>query len=146
MGIVGVNGSGKSSLTKLLNRLYDVTEGEILIDGKNIRDYKRADLRRAVAMLRQFHEPYPLTLRENLSLGLPGREISSEELGLALQKGGAEDFVSKLEHGLDTILDPVSGLSESYFPDEPVAKLKAILSEKTKSLDISGGEKQRLAA
>ena len=146
MVIVGVNGSGKSSLTKLLNRLYDVTEGEILIDGKNIRDYKRADLRRAVAMLRQFHEPYPLTLRENLSLGLPGREISSEELGLALQKGGAEDFVSKLEHGLDTILDPVSGLSESYFTDEPVAKLKAILSEKTKSLDISGGEKQRLAA
>ncbi|KAH8114590.1 P-loop containing nucleoside triphosphate hydrolase protein [Phellopilus nigrolimitatus] len=143
--IVGVNGSGKSSMIKLFNRLYDPSAGHILLDGIPLANYRLADIRRTMAILRQDHTPYPLTLRENIALGLPGRAISEEVLWDAARQGGAADFIMKLEKGMETVLHPVK-LSTTNFPDETVADLKSLLDEEERTTDISGGERQRLAA
>ncbi|KAI5121373.1 hypothetical protein M0805_001186 [Coniferiporia weirii] len=143
--IVGVNGSGKSSLIKLFNRLYDPTSGCIFLDGRPISDYRLADIRRTMAILRQDHYPYPVSLRENIALGLPGREVTQKEVESAMQKGGATNFISKLDKGLETVLHPV-GLSDLFFRDGEIPDLKSMLDGRDKSTEISGGESQRLAA
>lgn len=78
--IVGVNGSGKSSIIKLFNRLYDPSGGTIFLDGTPIQDYCIADVRRAMAVLRQNHIPYPLSIRENIALGLSERRVNDDAL------------------------------------------------------------------
>ena len=146
--IVGVNGSGKSSIIKLFNRLYNPSSGEILLDGVPIESYRIADVRRCMAILRQDHTPYPLSLRENIAFGLPnsmdngGNEIMIEE---AAKKGGAFSFITKLRNGMDTVLSPVK-ISSTHFPGKAVDELKDMIDEKEKNIDISGGENQRLAA
>lgn len=147
--IVGVNGSGKSSIIKLFNRLYNPSSGTILLDGTPIQEYRVADVRRAMAVLRQDHTPYPLSLRENIALGLPERKIddeaSIEELEAAANQGGALGFINKLEKGMDTVLYPVK-VSDAHFPGDTIEDLKALVDGKEKTTDISGGESQRLAA
>ena len=142
--IVGVNGSGKSSAIKLFNRIYDPTEGEILVDDLPLSSYKIKDVRRAMAILRQDHKSYPLSLRLNIALGCPDNDNpSDEELVKALRTAGAEKIVEKLPRKLDTVLDPVS---LSTIRGEPVEEMKKLVDEKEKTTDVSGGESQRLAA
>ncbi|KLO12495.1 P-loop containing nucleoside triphosphate hydrolase protein [Schizopora paradoxa] len=144
--IVGVNGSGKSSTIKLFNRLYDPTEGEILVDGLPLTAYKLKDVRRAMAILRQDHDSYPLSLRLNVALGAPEREMpSDEEIQEALKAGGADTFVEKLPKKADTVLDPVK-LSSVYFEGEALEEMNTMVEEREKITDVSGGESQRLAA
>jgi len=144
--IVGINGSGKSSAIKLFNRLYDPTEGEILVDGLPLSSYKLKDVRRAMAILRQDHTSYPLSLRLNVALGCPDREEpTDEELAQALHAGGADTFVEKLPRKLDTVLDPVK-LSSLRSHGETVEEIKKMVDEREKVTDVSGGESQRLAA
>ena len=147
--IVGVNGSGKSSTIKLFNRLYNPTSGTILLDGVPIQDYRVADVRRCMAVLRQDHTPYPISLRENIALGLPecriDEEFTDKELKEAARKGGALGFIEKLENGLETILHPVK-ISDTHFPGDTIDDLKALVEGREKTTDISGGESQRLAA
>ncbi|KLO19102.1 P-loop containing nucleoside triphosphate hydrolase protein [Schizopora paradoxa] len=144
--IVGVNGSGKSSTIKLFNRLYDPTDGEILVDGLPLTSYKLKDIRRAMAILRQDHTSYPLSLRLNVALGSPDNEYpSDEELSNALRAGGADAFVEKLPKKLDTVLNPVK-LCSLRFRGETEEELKKMVDEKEKTTDVSGGETQRLAA
>jgi len=69
--IVGINGSGKSALLKLFNRLYDITPGTISIDGTPINAYIASDVRQSTAVLYQTYSHYPLPILENISLGLP---------------------------------------------------------------------------
>ena len=148
VAIVGVNGSGKSSITNLFNRLYDPTEGEILIDGFPLQSYRRAEVRRAMAILRQSHILYPLSLRENISLGLPDRRCSEQDLDIALKDGGADKLVEKFSDGIDTVLSPISTIFSSFTIDkeDPIyASLKAIDDSEIEK-DVSGGESQRLAA
>lgn len=142
--IVGENGSGKTSLMKLFNRMYDPDRGQILLDGLPLQSYKLSDLRNAMAILRQDHTPYPLSLRENIALGLPRHETTTLELEDAAQKGGALGFIEKLDNKMETILHP-EVLSRTYFPKNPIKELKAIVEGKQRRTNLSGGESQRLA-
>jgi len=144
--IVGVNGSGKSSTIKLFNRLYDPTEGEVLVDGLPLSSYKLKDVRRAMAILRQDHTSYPLSLRLNVALGCPDHEVpTEEELQKALQAGGAESFVEKLPKKLDTVLNPVK-MAKLRSKGDTAEEIKKVVEEREKVTNVSGGESQRLAA
>lgn len=143
--IVGVNGSGKSSTIKLLTRLFDPTEGEILLDGRPLPSYKLADVRRSTAILRQDHPVYPLSLRENITIGQPEHAATDGEVKEAIRQGGSEWFVNKLAKGAETVLYPVK-TTDAYFIGETDAGLKSVLEGMEKKTELSGGEMQRLAA
>ncbi|KAH8111915.1 P-loop containing nucleoside triphosphate hydrolase protein [Phellopilus nigrolimitatus] len=145
--IVGVNGSGKSSAIKLLGRLHDPTGGQILLDGRPLASYKLSDVRNAIAILRQDHPVFPLSLRANIMLGQPNSErtLSDEDVAAAIRQGGAERFVQKLANGAETVLNPVK-TATTYFVGETDPALKAVVEEREKTTDLSGGETQRLSA
>ena len=143
--IVGVNGSGKSSAVKLLTRLYDPSSGEILLDGRPLPSYRLEDVRRATAILRQDHPILPLSLRENVALGLPERNVDDEEVKAAIYQGGAQKIVQKLKNGPETVLEPVDTVV-THFPEETDEELKKYVDEKEVTTDLSGGETQRLSA
>ena len=117
VALVGATGSGKTTLTALISRLYDVTEGKVTLDGVDIRDLPLAQLREVVAT--SFEEPtlFSVSARENLTLGRP--DATDEEVGEALHVAQA-DFVHDLPWGLDTRLGE-------------------------QGLTLSGGQRQRLA-
>ena len=145
--IVGVNGSGKSSAIKLFNRLYDPTEGEILVDDLPLSSYKLKDVRQAMAILRQDHICYPLNMRLNVALGCPDNENpTDEELVKALKGGGADKFVEKLPKKLDTELH-VNNNSYLTLAGQGVVsydRKEMVYGEGINGM--SGGESQRLAA
>lgn len=160
--IVGANGSGKSTIIKLLNRLYDVDSGEILVDGVPIKNYRIADLRRVQALLTQDHKLYPLTLAENIGLGDPARVEDMERVMQAAEAGGASDVIDKLNDGVQTVLSSVNTARSAHLDKDKHKKLKAILESVEKKAEVSGesklpmiamelshipgGEKQRLVA
>lgn len=117
MALVGATGSGKTTLTSLVNRLYDVTDGSITLDGIDIRELDLADLRAQVAVA--FEEPtlFSASIRENVLLGRPSG--SDDEVMRALAVAQA-DFVLDLPWGLDTRIGE-------------------------QGLSLSGGQRQRLA-
>ena len=144
--IVGANGSGKSTMVKLLTRLYDPSSGSILVDGTEAQQYRSLELRRAMATFTQDHNLYPLSLYENIALGNPAMAGDEAKVKEAAEQGGAAEFIKKLEDGMDTILDPMNDVWEMNVPDDkdhPLQKQKAKLEKK---LDISGGERQRIVA
>ncbi|OCB88097.1 hypothetical protein A7U60_g4722 [Sanghuangporus baumii] len=141
--IVGTNGSGKTSTVKLLSRLYDPLGGEILLDGNPLPSYRLEDIRRSTAILCQDHPILPLSLRENVALGLPERDASDEEITEAIRQGGAVKFVHKLKEGLETVLHPISTI---YTYGNVNEEMKAAANEAQESSDLSGGETQRLSA
>jgi ABC-type multidrug transport system fused ATPase/permease subunit len=100
--IVGANGSGKSTIIKLLNRLYDVDSGEILVDGIPIKNYRLSDLRKVQAVLSHDLRLYPLSLAENIGLGNPDRFDNMEMILEAAEAGGASEVIEKLENGVQT--------------------------------------------
>ncbi|KAJ7753911.1 P-loop containing nucleoside triphosphate hydrolase protein [Mycena maculata] len=144
--IVGANGSGKSTIIKLLTRLYDVDSGEILVDGLPIKSYRISDLRRVQALLTQEHKLFPLTLAENIGLGNPSRVGDLELIKQAAESGGASEIISKLKDGVHTILSPVPTAYGSHLDKTKHKKLKSILDSLEKEAEVSGGEKQRLVA
>ncbi len=117
VALVGATGSGKTTLTALVNRLHDVTAGRITLDGTDIRDLDLADLRRRVAVA--FEEPtlFSASVRENVLLGSP--QATDEDVWSALRLAQA-DFVAGLPWGLDTRIGE-------------------------QGLSLSGGQRQRLA-
>ena len=144
--IVGVNGSGKSSTIKLLTRLYDPDEGEILIDDQPLPTYRLDDVRRATAVLRQNHPVLPLSLHENVALGLPDRKATEAEVQEALQQGGAFRFMSKLKQGMETVLEPMTGANSNFVAGGRDEDLREINEKIEKDIELSGGETQRLSA
>jgi len=102
IAIVGPNGAGKSTLVKLLCRFYDPSEGEIEIDGTNIKNIPTADLRRLVTVLFQQPVHYNATVRENIEYG--DLEQSGEALKEAAYAAGASEIISRLPEGYDTVL------------------------------------------
>ncbi|KAJ6630319.1 P-loop containing nucleoside triphosphate hydrolase protein [Mycena sp. CBHHK59/15] len=108
--LVGANGSGKSTIVKLLTRLYDATSGAVLIEGQDIKNYKMADMRCATAALTQDHHLYPLSLGENIGLGNPDHVADMDMIRAAAAKGGADGVVAKLADGFETVLEHPRGL------------------------------------
>ena len=123
VALVGENGAGKTTLIKLLTRFYDPTEGAILLDGRDLRDYDLADLRRTVGVIFQDFVRYHLTARENIGFGQLDQVQDTERIGRAADKGGALPVIEKLPKGYETLLGRTF----------------------EESVDLSGGEWQKLA-
>jgi len=117
MALVGLTGSGKSTLTALTTRLYDVTGGAVKLDGVDIRDLTRNDLRTHIAMAFEDATLFSASVRDNVLLGRP--EASEEELASAIDIAQAS-FVYDLPNGLDTVVGE-------------------------EGMSLSGGQRQRLA-
>lgn len=102
LGIVGKSGAGKSTLVNLIARLYDTTEGEILVDGVNVRDLSFKRLRGAVSMVSQESYIFMGTVAENIAYGRP--DATRQEIVNAAIAAGAHDFIAKLPDGYDTMI------------------------------------------
>lgn len=100
-----MNGSGKSTILKLISRIYDPMEGTILIDDRDIKTFRLADLRAAMSILFQDYTQFPLSMRDNIGLGNPALAHDDAKVREAARLGGAEDFVDELPEGFDTYLN-----------------------------------------
>lgn len=100
VGVIGGTGSGKSTLVNLLPRFYDVRRGSVLINGRNVKDYKLKQLRDRIGYVPQRTVLFSGTIRENMLWGNPG--ATDEDIMQALRTAQAEEFVAKLPEGLDT--------------------------------------------
>ena len=126
IGILGMTGSGKSSLMQLIPRFYDVTKGSVRIDGVDVREYPLAELRSRVAVALQKSELFHRSIRENIAWG--DAEASEEELWKAAGIAQASDFIKGKEEGLDTIVSQ-SGHSLSGGQKQRVAIARAVLKK-----------------
>lgn len=100
IGVIGGTGSGKSTLVNLIPRFYDVSEGEVLVDGRNVQDYTYEGLRGKVGVVPQKSVLFSGTIRENLQWGK--KDATDEELYAALETAQGREIVEKKEKGLDT--------------------------------------------
>ena len=141
VAIVGPTGSGKSTLVNLICRFYDVTDGEILIDGVNIKEYDLTFLRSNIAVAMQDIFLFSDTIEGNIAYGLP--EASLGEVQQAARTAGAHDFITKLPEGYDTIVGE-RGVGLSGGQKQRIALARAllkdpailILDDTTSSVDI----------
>ena len=118
IAFVGPSGGGKTTLCNLIPRFYDVTEGKILLDGKNIKDYTLKSLRDNIGMVQQDVYLFSGTVYENISYGKPGATL--EEVIEAAKKAGAHEFVTELKDGYNTYVGE-------------------------RGVKLSGGQKQRIS-
>ena len=102
VGIIGSTGSGKTTLVQMIPRLYDTDEGEVLVDGVNVKDYKLENLRNGVGMVLQKNVLFSGTIEENLMWG--DREASEEEMKAAAQAAQASLFIDGFKDGYATEL------------------------------------------
>ena len=103
IAFVGSTGAGKTTITNLLNRFYDIESGSITIDGSDITAYKRDSLRENIAMVLQDTHLFTGTIMENIRYGRP--DATDEEVIAAAKTASAHSFIMRLEHGYDTILE-----------------------------------------
>lgn len=164
--------TGKSTILKLIARIYDPTQGDIFIDGRNIQSIKLQDLRRAISVLFQDYTHFPLSvsairavkvimshwsakIKDNIGLGDPEHTQDEDKILEAARLGGAEEFVNRLPDGFDTYLDrPVrdhySGIPEGTKTlfGRPVdyTRVRGMGGmQSTNTTSLSGGQMQRLA-
>jgi ATP-binding cassette, subfamily B, bacterial len=104
IALIGENGQGKTTVVKLITRLYDPTEGQILLDGIDLRDYKLEDLHHEIGVIFQDFMRYEMTARENISVGRVESEHSQAEIESAAHKSLAESVIAKLPGGYDQML------------------------------------------
>lgn len=102
VAIVGPSGGGKSTLINMIPRFYDVTAGEVLIDGRNIKEYRIDDVRRLSALVSQDTVLFNDTIYNNILLG--NRQATAEEVYRAAEEANAMDFINACEHGFDTLI------------------------------------------
>ncbi len=117
IAIVGATGSAKTTLVSLIPRLYDVTDGEILVDGVDVRDYALKTLRGGIGMVLQKNVLFSGTIRDNIRWG--DKDATEEQIRQAARDAQAEDFILSLPDGYDTWIDQGG-------------------------VNVSGGQKQRL--
>ncbi len=104
IALIGENGQGKTTVVKLITRLYDPTEGQILLDGVDLRDYKLEDLHREIGVIFQDFVRYEMTARDNIAVGRVDRPHQQTDIEFAAHKSLADSVVKKLEHGYDQML------------------------------------------
>ena len=126
VGLVGVSGSGKTTLTKLLLRFADVNEGEIDIDGQNIRYVTQKTLREAIAYVPQETSLFHRTIAENIAYGRP--DASQKEIERAAKLANADEFIKELPNGYDTLVGE-RGVKLSGGQRQRVAIARAILKD-----------------
>ena len=102
VGIIGGTGSSKSTLVQLIPRLYDVMDGKVLVDGKDVRSLSLETLRQAVGMVLQKNVLFSGTIRENLLWG--DKKASQQEIEAACQHADADNFIKGFPQGYDTVL------------------------------------------
>jgi ATP-binding cassette, subfamily B, bacterial len=140
VAVVGSTGAGKSTLLSLLPRFYDPTRGRVLVDGRDVREYKLASLRRQIAMVPQPPLLFPVSLRENIAFGRPDARM--EEIIAAAKAARIHEMIAKLPRGYDTnVAEQGVTLSEgekqrltiarAILRDSPIL----ILDEPTSALD-----------
>lgn len=140
LALVGPSGSGKSTFVKLIQRLYNVTDGQIRIDGQDISQVTMESLRRQVALVPQDPILFHRSLSENIAYGHPG--ATQEQIEQAAKKAFAHDFIATLPKGYDTLVGErgvkLSGgerqrvaIARAILADAPIL----ILDEATSSLD-----------
>lgn len=145
IALVGENGAGKSTIIKLLSRFYDVTGGEILVDGVNIKDLDLTDWYRHLGVLFQEFNRYDYTARENIEFGKGHEAIDFKEVVRAAKESGAHAVIGKLEDQYEQILGRTfkGGIDLSWGQWQKVALARAffrnppilILDEPTSSID-----------
>ncbi len=140
LGIVGRTGAGKSTLASLVTRFYDPTDGRILLDGVDLRDYRLADLRDQFALVLQEPVLFSNTIAANLSYARP--EATMEEVVAAARAADAHGFICALPDGYDTVVGDrgmrLSGgerqrisIARAFLKDAPIL----ILDEPTSAVD-----------
>jgi subfamily B ATP-binding cassette protein MsbA len=139
IALVGDSGGGKSSLINTVVRFYDITSGQILLDGKDIRDFSLESLRKSISIVTQRVYIFNDTIGANISYG---QKYDEKKVKEALQKAHALEFVQNLDNGIDTILDEF-GTNLSGGQRQRIAIARAlykepqilILDEATSALD-----------
>lgn len=119
VAIVGQTGSGKSTLTKLVNRIYDVNQGRLLIDGIDVRDWNLASLRSQISTIEQDIFLFSRTIAENIAFGL-GQQVDQPAIEQVARDAQAHDFINGFSDGYSTIIGE-------------------------RGVTLSGGQRQRLA-
>ena len=104
IALIGENGQGKTTIVKLITRLYDPTEGQILLDGVDLREYSLDDLHQEMGVIFQDFMRYEMTARENIAVGRIEIPHTEEEIQHAAYKSLAEGVVAKMAHGYDQML------------------------------------------
>jgi ABC-type multidrug transport system fused ATPase/permease subunit len=149
VALIGHTGSGKSTLTALVPRFYDVTEGRVLLDGVDVRDLRLRELRGAIGVVSQDPFLFSTTVRENIAFGAPG--ASGEDVVRAARMAQADEFISELPDGYDTVIGE-RGITLSGGQRQRLAIARAILvdprvlilDDATASVDASTEAKIRL--
>lgn len=118
VAIVGQTGAGKTSMVRLINRTYDVTDGQVLIDGVDVRDWNLASLRSQISMIEQDIFLFSRSISENIAFGKPGVGFTAVEA--AARAAQADDFIQTFDQGYDTVIGE-------------------------RGVTLSGGQRQRLA-
>ena len=140
IAFVGATGAGKTTITNLINRFYDIADGKIRYDGININKIKKADLRRSMGMVLQDTHLFAGTVMENIRYG--NLEATDEECIAAAKLANADGFIRRLPDGYDTLLTgdganlsqgqrQLLAISRAAVADPPVL----ILDEATSSID-----------
>lgn len=140
VAFVGATGAGKTTITNLINRFYDIADGKIRYDGININKIKKEDLRRSLGIVLQEVNLFTGTVMENLRFGNP--DVSAEECIAAAKLANADGFIRMLPQGYDTVLEGGgSGLSQGQRQLISIARAAVsnppvmILDEATSSID-----------
>lgn len=141
VALVGPTGAGKSTFVKLVQRLYDLDGGRILIDGQDISTLAQASLRQAIALVPQDPALFHRSIAENIAYGRP--DAAPEQIKAAARRARAHDFIARLPQGYDTLVGErgvkLSGgerqrvaLARAFLADAPIL----VLDEATSSLDV----------
>jgi len=140
LAFVGATGAGKTTITNLINRFYDIADGKIRYDGININKIRKADLRRSLGVVLQETNLFTGTVMENIRYG--NLEASDEDCIRAAKTANAHDFITRLPEGYDTMLTggdsqlsqgqrQLIAIARAAVADPPVM----ILDEATSSID-----------
>lgn len=140
IALVGSTGAGKTTITNLINRFYDIDDGKIRYDGININKIKKEDLRRSLGIVLQDVNLFTGTIAENIRYGRP--DATDEEVISACKRGGAHEFIEMLPEKYDTVIDgegsslsqgqrQLLSISRAILADTPLM----ILDEATSSID-----------